>query len=205
MERKRFRGSVVGVGLAFALLLLTSVAWGQVSGTMSGYVTDNTGALVPGATLTATIEGRGTTFSATSNTEGFYTFTALEPGTYTLSVEKKGFKRYFQKDLSLTVRQNLRVDVSLVLGSVNQSVTVTSTAPLVDTTSATVSGLVNDQRIVDLHVPRCELPAVPPAGLWVFHIGQLAAAVCGSMECEHSAASYRRHHAGSNLCWESGH
>ncbi len=50
----------------------------------------------------------------------------------------------------MTVRQNLRADVSLVLGSVNQSVTVTSAAPLVDTTSATVSGLVNDQRIVDL-------------------------------------------------------
>ena len=98
MERKRFRGSLVGVGLTFAFLLLTSVAWGQVSGTMSGYVTDNTGALVPSATLTATIEGRGTTFSATSNTEGFYTFTALEPGTYTLSVEKQGFKHYFQKD-----------------------------------------------------------------------------------------------------------
>ena len=150
MTRMRFRGGLVGVGLAFASLLLTTVARGQVSGTMSGHVTDNSGASVPDANLTATIEGRGTTFSATTNTEGFYIFTALEPGTYTLSVEKQGFEHYLQKSLDVSVRQNLRVDVSLVVGSVNQSVTVTGGARQVDTVSATVSGLVNDQRIVDL-------------------------------------------------------
>ena len=140
MGKLRFRGSLVGVGLTLAyLLLLTGVARGQDSGTMSGYVTDNSGALVPDANLTATIEGRGTTFSAKTNAEGFYIFTALEPATYTLSVEKEGFKHYFQKGLSLTVRQNMRLDVSLVLGSVTQSVTVTGGAALVDTTSATVS------------------------------------------------------------------
>lgn len=150
MARSRFRNILMGAGLVLSCLLVAAVARGQVSGTMSGYVTDNTGATVPDAMLKATIEGRGTTFTAKTNTEGFYTFTALEPGTYTLSVEKEGFKRYLQNDLAVTVRQNLRVDVSLVLGSVSQSVTVTGGAPLVDTTSATVSGLVNDERIVDL-------------------------------------------------------
>ncbi|HEV2379449.1 MAG TPA: carboxypeptidase regulatory-like domain-containing protein [Terriglobia bacterium] len=150
MGRIRFPGSLIAVGFTFAYLPLATVAWGQVSGTMSGYVTDNTGASVPDAKLTATIEGRGTTFFATTNTEGFYFFTVLEPGTYSLSVEKEGFKRHLQNDLTVTVRQNLRVDVSLQLGSTNQSVTVVGGAPLVDTTSATVSGLVNDERIVDL-------------------------------------------------------
>ncbi len=150
MNSKQFRRRSIGVGFALAYLLLSSVARGQVSGTMSGNVTDTSGAVVPDAKLTATIEGRGTTFSATTNTEGYYIFTALEPGTYTLSVEKQGFEHYLQKGLDVSVRQNLRVDVSLVVGAVSQSVTVTGGARQVDTVSATVSGLVNDQRIVDL-------------------------------------------------------
>jgi hypothetical protein len=122
----------------------------QATGTMSGYVKDPSGALVAQAKITATLVERGTTFTTQTNSEGFYNFPALEPGTYTLTVESPGFNRYTQEGLVLTVRQNLRVDVALVIGSVTQGVTVTGAAPLVDTTSATVSGLVDDRRIVDL-------------------------------------------------------
>jgi hypothetical protein len=140
--------------LAVALVLLVAASaaslHGQIAGTMSGYVRDQSGAAVPGAKLTAALVARGTTFSTLTNAEGFYIFTALEPGAYNLTAEKAGFKRSVRTALTLTVRQNLRVDVTLQIGAVTQTVTVSGAAPIVDTTSGTVSGLVNDQRVVDL-------------------------------------------------------
>lgn len=139
-------------GLCFALLVLIRPAMlhAQATGTMSGFVKDPSGGVVPRAAVTATLVARGTVFTTQTDSEGFYSFPALEPGTYTLTVESPGFSRYTQEGVILTVRQNLRVDAALVVGSVTQGVTVTSAAPLVDTSSATVSGLVDDRRIVDL-------------------------------------------------------
>src|SRR5437667_4667546 len=85
-----------------------------------------------------------------TNAEGFYNLLSLPPGKYELTFEVKGFQKQTQTGLELTVGQNLRVDSALQLGSVETQVTVTSQAPLVDTNTATLSGLVDDRRIVDL-------------------------------------------------------
>ncbi|MGH9325599.1 MAG: carboxypeptidase regulatory-like domain-containing protein [Terriglobia bacterium] len=140
----------MGVLLALAVFVVAGTLQAQVAGTMSGYVKDQSGAVIPEAKVTATLVARGTSLSTQTNSEGFYSFTALAPGGYTLTVEKQGFERYVRGGLTLTIRQNLRVDVALQVGSVSQSVNVSGAAPIVDTTSATVSGLVNDRRIVDL-------------------------------------------------------
>jgi len=137
-------------GMALACLALAVVAHAQVTGTMSGYVKDPSGAFVATANVTATQAERGISSAAQTNIEGFYSFPALEPGSYTLTVEKEGFERYVRSGLVLTVRQNLRVDADLQLGAVTKTVNVTSEAPLVDTASGTVSSLVDDRRIVDL-------------------------------------------------------
>lgn len=139
-------------GLVLVLFVLTPppVLHAQATGTMSGYVKDPTGAVVAQAAITATLVERGATFTTQTNSEGFYNFPALDPGTYALTIARSGFERYTLEGLSLTVRQNLRVDAVLVVGSVTQKVTVTGAPPIVDTTSATVSGLVDDRRIVDL-------------------------------------------------------
>ncbi len=121
-----------------------------VAVSISGYVKDPSGAFVGGAKVTATQVDRGISTVTETNVEGFYNFPALEPGAYTLSVEKGGFQTYIRSGLSLTVNQNLRVDADLQLGAVTKSVTVTAEAPLVDTASGTVSSLVDDRRIVDL-------------------------------------------------------
>jgi carboxypeptidase family protein/TonB-dependent receptor-like protein len=142
--------------LAFAALVVVSALGivtplrGQVTGTISGYVKDPSGAFVASAKVTATQVERSISTVTETSPEGFYNFPALEPGTYTLTVEKEGFERYVRSGLVLSVRQNLRVDADLLLGAVTKSVTVTSEAPLVDTTSGTVSSLVDDRRIVDL-------------------------------------------------------
>jgi len=142
---------------------------GQVTGTVSGYVKDPSGAFVAGAKVTATQTERDISTVTQTNAEGFYNFVALEPGPYTLRVEQTGFQTYVREGLVLTVKQNLRVDAGLQLGAVTKTVTVTSEAPLVDTMSGTVSGLVDDRRIVDL----------PLNGRNVMSLSQLVPGVLG--------------------------
>ncbi|MGH9327965.1 MAG: carboxypeptidase regulatory-like domain-containing protein, partial [Terriglobia bacterium] len=142
--------TLVGVCLALVALSVPALLHAQSTGTMSGFVRDPSGAIIPNAKVTATLVERGAAFTAETNAEGFYNFPALEPGAYTLTVEKTGFRRSVRSGLTLTVRQNLRVDATLQVGALTQEVRVTGQAPLVDTATATISGLVDDRRIVDL-------------------------------------------------------
>jgi len=135
--------------VAFSLTLTTFLQ-AQVTGTLSGYITDPTGAAVPKASVTATLVQQNVTRTVESNAEGFYNFAALAPGVYTLTAEKAGFERLARTGVTLTVNQNVRVDMNLNLGALTQEVTVNAEATLVDTRSPTVSGLVDDSRIVDL-------------------------------------------------------
>jgi len=152
MEKAGGLRSNMAAGAWAVIVILASpvMLLAQVTGTMSGYVKDSSGSVVPQAKVTATLVQRGTAFVAETNAEGFYNFPALDPGAYTLAVEKQGFQRNLQTGLTLTVGQNLRVDASLTVGQLAQEVEVTAQAPLVDTMSGTVSSLVDDRRIVDL-------------------------------------------------------
>jgi len=141
---------IIAATLVCVSFLLPAEAKAQATGTMSGYVKDSSGGVVPHAQVIATLVQHGTTYRAETNDEGFYNFPALDPGEYTLAVEKQGFNRSVQTGLSLSVGQNLRVDATLAVGAVTQQVRVTAQAALVDTTSQTISSLVDDRRIVDL-------------------------------------------------------
>jgi hypothetical protein len=131
-------------------MMLPGVSLAQVTGTVSGFVTDPTGAAVAGAKVVATLVQQQTQRSVEANDEGFYTFNALPPGDYTIAAEKTGFERLVRSGVTLTVNQNLRVDFRLKLGQISQEVTVAEQAPLVDTRSGALSGLVDDRRVVDL-------------------------------------------------------
>jgi hypothetical protein len=149
MVSVKFR--VAFIEIALSLLVTAHTLSGQVTGTMSGYVSDPSGAAIPEAAVTATLVEQNATRTTVTNVEGFYNFGALPPGVYVVSVEKSaGFERLVKNDVKLTVNQNVRLDFQLRLGSVSEQVTVTGEAPLVDTRSATVSGLVDDRRVVDL-------------------------------------------------------
>lgn len=88
--------------------------------------------------------------SVQSNAEGYYTFVALPPGSYEISFEAQGFKKQVRSGVELTVNQNVRLDAALEIGSVDTQVSVEASAPLVDTVTPTLSGLVDDRRVVDL-------------------------------------------------------
>ena len=131
--------------------LVAAPAAAQVAtGNITGYVKDASGAAIPDVTVTAKMVEQQTSRTAQTNAEGFYNLLSLPPGKYEITFEVKGFQKQTQTGLELTVGQNLRVDSALQLGSVETQVTVSSQAPLVDTTSATITGLIDDQRVQDL-------------------------------------------------------
>lgn len=126
------------------------IAFGQAVGSISGYVKDSSGAAVPGAMITAVMTEQKTSRTMHANEQGFYNFAGLLPGHYDLSFQVKGFETQVRTGLELTVEQNLRVDAALTVGSVQTKIDVGTAAPLVDTTSSTLSGLIDDRRVVDL-------------------------------------------------------
>ncbi len=142
---KLFNNSPRLLSLAAVLLLgLSAVAFGQeeTAATITGKVTDSTGALVPKATVVVTNKETGAARRVESNDEGLFTVTALPPGPYSVGVELMGFKRYLE-NLTLNAKDRRPVDVVLETGALSETVTVTDEAPPIQespTGQALVSG-----------------------------------------------------------------
>jgi len=132
-------------------LLLCGTLLAQTSASISGTVTDPSGAAVADADVTAINLGTGAERSGTSNATGFYTIPSLAPGDYSVNVRKEGFRTAEFKRLPLSVAQALVLNVGLPLGTVQQSVEVSdeSVAPI-DTETSQLSTLVSAKTITDL-------------------------------------------------------
>src|SRR5260370_16768107 len=134
----------VPLSLACVMLLLgvvagTKRAEAQVSGaTLSGVVTDTSGALVPNAAITITNTDTGTTRNLTSNTEGFYSAPNLNPGIYEVKVSAKGFSTTLQKGIVLTVSSEQTFSPVLNVGKFDQIVAVTTPPPSIPSSSSTL-------------------------------------------------------------------
>ncbi|MFB3922684.1 MAG: carboxypeptidase regulatory-like domain-containing protein [Terriglobia bacterium] len=141
-------GLLVSACLVF---LSTGTLFGQgTAGTVTGVVSDPSGAVVPGAVVALLNQATGVDFHQETNPAGVYSFTALLPGEYTLTVSAKGFKTYVNKDLGLTVNQVLRIDSVLEVGSESQTITVESAAPLVNTEEGRMSAVVSGTQIENM-------------------------------------------------------
>ena len=117
------------------------------SGQISGFVRDETGAIVPGATVTATNEGTGESRKATANSDGYYVFPQLVVGKYSVSVESPGFKRFVKSGVVLDAAAKVSVDVGLQVGAVSEQVTVQAAAVQVQTDSAHVGSTIENAQI----------------------------------------------------------
>jgi len=133
--------------LVFVLLLgvAASPAFAQIgTSTITGRVTDASGAVLPNATVTVVQENTNFKFNAVSNNEGIYHVLSLQPGLYTLTFELQGFKKLVREKLDLRSNTTQEVDAELQVGELGQSVEVTSETPLLETqtsaTGATVEG-----------------------------------------------------------------
>src|SRR3954465_2970727 len=116
---------------------LTVCLHGQVAGTISGFVKDQSGAVVPNAVVTAVLTGQQLTRTALSDSTGFFNLLSMQPGVYDISTAAPGFEKQVQSGVRLTSGENLRVDVALKVGSLTSEIAVTSTATLVNTTNQT--------------------------------------------------------------------
>src|SRR5438270_8329948 len=120
------------------------------TGTILGTVKDASGALVPGAAVTAQNVETGTSRSTSTDETGAFRLTALPVGHYDLRVESSGFKPTTQKGLVLDVGQEAGLNFSLEVGSTSEEIVVSGEAPLVNTTTASLGGLVNEQKLAEL-------------------------------------------------------
>src|SRR5919106_4084203 len=121
-----------GFVLALAVSLPTG-AWAQaINGTIEGTIVDDQGAVLPGVTVTVTNVDTGVVRSVVTNENGLYRAPLLSLGTYRISAELQGFKKFEQTGVSLRAGQTAVIDVALAVGVVSETITVTADAPLVD-------------------------------------------------------------------------
>jgi hypothetical protein len=133
-----------------AYLLANELAFGQTFGSIAGETRDTSGAVITGVTVTAVNTGTNAARVATSNEAGAYNFPSLPPGTYTVKVEKTGFKTVIRSEIELQVQLAARVDFELQIGQVSESVEVRADAALLVTDNATVGTVIENKRIVEL-------------------------------------------------------
>lgn len=145
-------------GSAFATVILFAVAilWSPTlqaqinTATLSGTVEDSSGAVIPGATVTAIEVSSNTKRSAQSNGSGLFTIPLLQPGVYTLQVSKAGFQTAEQNDIELQVNQSASLTFKLTVGSAATTIHVSGSSPLLKTQTATLGTVIGSHEIVDL-------------------------------------------------------
>ena len=138
------------LGLVVSGVLLATSSWAQATAQLSGTVRDESGAVLPGATVTATHTDTGLTRTAVTAAGGGYVLPSLPVGPYRVEAALQGFRTYIQTGIVLQVNSSPVINLTLALGEVTESVTVDAAAPLVDVQSAGISEVVENERIVEL-------------------------------------------------------
>ncbi len=139
--------------LAITLFLIcASVVSAQTTTTLYGTVTDKSGAIVPGAEVTATNVGTNQSRTAQTGSEGQYRFDFMPVGAYSVEVTAAGFKKFVQTNVTLTINVNLRVDAALDVGTITEEINVTAAPPLVNTDNAQIGRTVENAEVTTLPI-----------------------------------------------------
>jgi hypothetical protein len=136
--------------LILSLFLPSQVSAQVVGATVSGSVLDPSGAKVPDADVTITNVGTGIVTRTTTKSDGIFNVPNLLPGNYEVTVAAKGFSTLLRKGITLTVGQELILNLSVSMGGVNEQVTVTAEAPTVNLANATIGGTVEQRTVQEL-------------------------------------------------------
>ncbi|MBM3813849.1 MAG: hypothetical protein FJW20_19655 [Acidimicrobiia bacterium] len=138
------------LAVSCSLLLAGSLVAQNVTGTISGLVMDPSGAVVPSVNVTAINTGTSARFQTVSDSTGLYALRLLPAGLYEVTAEVSGFKKYETRGIRLQVNEIARLDITLAVGSTGETITVSSAAVTVDTTTATLKAVVDQKRIAEL-------------------------------------------------------
>ena len=132
------------------VLLVAASAWAQATAQINGTVTDSSGGVLPGATVTAIQTDTGFRREMVTDADGSFTLTTLPIGPYRLEVALTGFRTYVQTGIVLEINANPVIPVTLQLGELAETVSVEASAPLVETRNPAVGGVIENERIEEL-------------------------------------------------------
>jgi hypothetical protein len=167
--------------LVIACAALGLTAWGQTStGTITGSITDTSGAMIAGAKVQIVNTGTNAKVDVSTNLEGTYTAPLLPPGSYKVAVAASGFKGFEQAGIQLQVQQQARVNIVLQVGAMTESVTIQGDAALVEATTSSIGRVVDNKRILEL----------PLNTRNVYSLVNLTPGVTGGIGNAHNAVSY---------------
>src|SRR5215468_10714059 len=136
----------IPVWLSLVLALLAASPALAQTGQINGAITDNTGAVVPGATVKALEVATGLSRDTVTGADGRFTFTSLRPTTYDITAELTGFRTSTRKGVLLQANENLTVNFSIELGALAETITVAGESPVVDVTSSALNEVVDSKR-----------------------------------------------------------
>src|SRR3981081_1764702 len=140
---------VLLVGLAIFMAPVAIQAQ-TTTGSLSGTITDPSNAVVPAATVTIVNTATGAERSAVSSSSGTFDFQALQPGTYMISVEAKGFRKAVARDIIVSVASAAQVTIPLEVGLPGETFTVTASQDVLNTASPSLTNVINTRQVVDL-------------------------------------------------------
>ena len=163
---KRGLGAVC-FAIVVLLLLLPTRAWGQDNATITGTVTDASGAVVPNASISLTNVATGQVRQSVSNSVGAYRFANAGAGTYNLSATIQGYQKFNKTGIVANVAQTVEQDVVLTIGNQSQTVTVEANALQVQTQTSEVSTLINGQQVEQLATNGRNMTSLAALGLGV--------------------------------------
>lgn len=169
---KTLRAEKLVAGFSFAILILLFLVAGNkhalaqtTTATLSGNVTDDTGAVLPNAHAVVMNTDTGVQRTVSTDEKGFFRVAELPPGPYQVNVSLAGFETLVRKGITLAVGQSTNVAFAMKVGAVSQQLTVTAEAPLVNTSTSAVAGVVEEKRIEELPLNGrdfSQLPLVQP-------------------------------------------
>src|SRR5262249_26355254 len=151
-EASMDRVRLVLMGLVLLAVGAASVSAQQFTGGVRGAIHDPNG-VVPGVTVTLTNEATNVSRETVTNEVSQYNFPAVPPGTYTLRAQVAGYKTYESKGLNVGTQQFITIDVTLEVGAIEQSITVTGQSPLIDTSTASTGAVLDRQSLEQLPAP----------------------------------------------------
>jgi hypothetical protein len=154
-KRAPYRCWIVSAALA---TVFSVAAWAQTQlATVSGTITDPSGAVVPGVSITIVSQGTGLKRSAVTDTAGEYRFAGLPTGDYSLRIQKTGFQSQIREGVELTSAAEVTINSQLAIGDLSQETTVNASATAIDSTTSTVNGLVPEQSLAELPLDNRDL------------------------------------------------
>jgi hypothetical protein len=148
--KMRMRSVLLMLGSVAMLCVLAATGRAQTSGEITGLVNDSSGAAVVGANVTVTNKATGATRKIMTNSEGLYTFPSLLPGIYELRVEQSGFKTAHLDNIRLEVQQTARLDVTMEVGQVSETVAITTNSALLNTENTTIGTVIENKIVTEL-------------------------------------------------------